>query len=76
MTTWDGLFVTGGTPRPIVDLLHAELVKALALPDVQARLNGLGGEAGKLSIEQFTQMNKDEYDRFGKLIKTANIRVD
>jgi tripartite-type tricarboxylate transporter receptor subunit TctC len=76
MTTWYGLFVTGGTPKPIVDLLHAELAKALALPDVQARLKGLGGEPGKLTVEQFTQMNKDDYDRFGKLIKTANIRVD
>ena len=76
MTTWYGLFVTGGTPKPIVDQLHAELTKALALPDVQARLKGLGGEPGKLSTEQFAKMNRDEYDRFGKLIKTANIRVD
>jgi tripartite-type tricarboxylate transporter receptor subunit TctC len=76
MTTWYGLFVTGGTPKAIVDQLHTELQKALALPDVQARLRGLGGEPGKLSIEQFAMMNRDEYDRFGKLIKTANIRVD
>jgi len=76
MTTWYGLFVTGGTPKAIVDQLHAELTKALALPDVQARLKGLGGEPGKLSTEQFAKMNRDEYDRFGKLIKTANIRVD
>jgi tripartite-type tricarboxylate transporter receptor subunit TctC len=76
MTTWYGLFVTGGTPKAIVDQLHAELAKALALPDVQARLKGLGGEPGNLSTEQFAKMNRDEYDRFGKLIKTANIRVD
>ena len=76
MTTWYGLFVTGGTPKAIVDQLHADLKKALALPDVQARLRGLGGEPGNLTIEQFAQMNRDEYDRFGKLIKTADIRVD
>ena len=76
MTTWYGLFVTGGTPKAVVDQLHAELVKALALPDVQARLKGLGGEPGKLTVDQFAKMNRDEYDRFGKLIKTANIRVD
>jgi tripartite-type tricarboxylate transporter receptor subunit TctC len=76
MTTWYGLFVTGGTPKAIVEQLHAELMKALALPDVQARLRGLGGEPGKLTIEQFAQMNREEFDRFGKLIKTANIRVD
>jgi tripartite-type tricarboxylate transporter receptor subunit TctC len=76
MTTWYGLFVTGGTPKAVVDQLHAELTKALALPDVQARLKGLGGEPGKMTIDQFAKMNRDEYDRFGKLIKTANIRVD
>jgi tripartite-type tricarboxylate transporter receptor subunit TctC len=76
MTTWYGLFVTGGTPKAVVDQLHAELNKALALPDVQARLKGLGGEPGKLTVAEFAQMNRDEYERFGKLIKTANIRVD
>jgi len=76
MTTWYGLYVTGGTPKPIVDLLAAELRKTLALPDVQARLKGLGGEPGNLTLEQFAKLNRDEYERFGKLIKTANIRAE
>jgi tripartite-type tricarboxylate transporter receptor subunit TctC len=76
MTTWYGLFVTGGTPKPIVDKLHAELARVLQLPDVQARLRGLGGEPGNLTIEQFADMNRREYDRFGKLIKSANIKID
>ncbi|MEO5764261.1 MAG: tripartite tricarboxylate transporter substrate binding protein [Casimicrobiaceae bacterium] len=76
MTTWYGLFVTGGTPKPIVDKLAAELKKALALPDVQARLKGLGGAPGDLTPEQFAKLNRDEYERFGKLIKTANIRAE
>jgi len=76
MTTWYGLFVTGGTPKPIVDALAAELKKALALPDVQAKLRGLGGEAGKLTTAEFAKLNRDEYERFGKLIKTANIRAE
>ena len=76
MTTWYGLFVTGGTPPAIVDQLHAELQRALALPDVQVRLKGLGGEPGGLTIAEFAKMNRDEFDRFGKLIKAANIRVD
>jgi tripartite-type tricarboxylate transporter receptor subunit TctC len=76
MTTWYGLFVTGGTPKQIVDQLHVELRRALMLPDVQARLKGLGGEPGNLTIEEFAKLNRDEFDRFGKLIKTANIRVE
>jgi len=76
MTTWYGLFVTGGTPKPIVDRLHAELARVLQLPDVQARLRGLGGEPGNLTVEQFSEMNRREFERFGKLIKSANIRID
>jgi tripartite-type tricarboxylate transporter receptor subunit TctC len=76
MTTWYGLFVTGGTPKPIVDLLHAELKRILLLPDVQARLRGIGGEPGTMTIEQFTQFNRSEYERFGALIKSANIKID
>ena len=48
MTTWYGLFVTGGTPKAIVDQLAAELARVLKLPDVQARLKGLGGEPGNI----------------------------
>ncbi len=76
MTTWYGLFVTGGTPKPLIDKLHAELARVLQLPDVQARLRGLGGEPGNMTIEQFSEMNRREYERFGKLIKSANIRID
>lgn len=76
MTTWYGLFVTAGTPKPVVDKLAAELKRVLALPDVQAKLKGLGGEPGNISVEQFAAMNKAEYERFGKLIKTANIKAE
>ena len=48
----------------------------LKLPDVQAKLKGLGGEPGTLTIEQFAEMNRKEYDRFGALIKSANIKAE
>jgi len=76
MSTWYGLFTTGGTPRPIVDRLHVELERALALPEVRGRLTGLGGEPGSLSIQQFTDMNRADYERSGKLIREAGIKID
>jgi tripartite-type tricarboxylate transporter receptor subunit TctC len=76
ITTWYGLFVTGGTPRAVVEKLAAELQRALKLPDVQERLRGLGGEAGALTQEQFGEMNRAEFERFGKLIKAANIKAE
>jgi len=76
VTTWYGLFVTGGTPKPIVDTLHAELQRVLKLPDVQAKLKGLGGEVGTLTLDQFSDMNKREFESYGKLIKAAGIKVE
>ena len=76
MSTWYGLYVTAGTPRAVVERLQAETAKILKLPDVQAKLRGLGGEPGNVSPEQFAAINKAEFDRFGKLIKDANIKID
>ncbi len=76
MSTWYGLFVTGGTPRDVVARLYAETAKILKLPDVHKRLVGLGGEPGALSSDQFAAMNKADFERSGRLIKEAGIRID
>ena len=76
MSTWYGLYVTNGTPREIVARLQAETARILKLPDIQTRLKGLGGEPGNVSPEQFAAINKAEYERFGKLIKDANIKIE
>jgi tripartite-type tricarboxylate transporter receptor subunit TctC len=76
VSTWYGMYVTAGTPRPVVDRLVEELNKALKLPDVQARIKGLGGEVGALSLQQFTEMNRAENERYGKLVREANIKAE
>jgi tripartite-type tricarboxylate transporter receptor subunit TctC len=76
VATWYGLYVTGGTPRPAVEALTAELVKVLKLPDVQARIKGMGGEVGTLTAEGFAEMNRQEFERFRKLVKDANIKAE
>ncbi|MCC6195048.1 MAG: tripartite tricarboxylate transporter substrate binding protein, partial [Burkholderiales bacterium] len=76
MTTWYGLFVTAGTPKPVVDKLYAETMKALKDPDVQKRLVALGGEPGTTTQAEFATLVKGDYDRFGKLIKDANIKLE
>lgn len=76
MSTWYGLFATGGTPRPIVERLHAELARVLAIPEVQVKLTGLGGEIGSLGIEEFASFNRADFERFAKLIRDANVKVE
>ena len=76
MTTWYAVYVTAGTPPDVVAKLQAELIRIVALPDVQAKLRGLGGEPGTMSVEQFTRFNAQEYERFGRLIREANIKPE
>ena len=76
VTTWYGLYVTAGTPKPVVDTLTAEITRVLKMPDVQARIKGMGGDVGTLVSAQFADMNRQEFERFGKLVKDANIKAE
>ena len=76
MTTWYGLFVTAGTPKPVIDKLYAETMKAIKDPEVAKTLVGLGGEPGNASQAEFAALVKSDYDRFGKLIKDANVKLE
>jgi tripartite-type tricarboxylate transporter receptor subunit TctC len=75
MSTWYGVFVTSGTPPDVVNKLQTELARIVKLPDVQAKLKSLGGEPGNISPEDFSKLNRQEFERFGKLIKQANIKM-
>jgi len=75
MSTWYGVFVTTGTPVDVINKLQLELARIIKLPDVQAKLKGLGGEPGNVSPDEFSKMNKQDYEKFGKLIKLANIKM-
>ena len=75
MSTWYGLYVTAGTPQEVVTKLQQELARILKLPEVEARLKGLGGEPGAISPAQFGELNRQEHERFGKLIRETGIKL-
>ena len=76
MSTWYALYVTAGTPPDVVSRLQAELARVIRLPDVDARLKGLGGEPSTITPAQFAELNRQEFERFGKLIRDAKIKLD
>lgn len=76
ISTWYGLYTTAGTPKVVVDKLSAELKKTLQLPDVQQRLKALGGSSIDMTTQQFTEFNINEFNRFGKIVKEANIKAE
>ena len=73
---WFGWIAPAATPRPIVNRLNAELVRALKLPDVRERLLSQGSEPVGDSPEQFAAFVKSEHAKWAKVIKAANIKVE
>ena len=75
-TSWYGLMVPAGTPRAVIDRLHAETVKALALPDVKERLAGLGTETVGNTPAEFQRYLQAEMAKWQKVIRQAGIKLE
>jgi tripartite-type tricarboxylate transporter receptor subunit TctC len=74
--TLTGILAPAGTPRGIVSLLHREIVKLVALPDVQKNLGDLGFEVVANSPDEFAVRIKVEMEKWGKIIRDAKIRLE
>ena len=73
---WFALLAPAGTPQPILEKLNAAVVAALATPEFRQRLETVGAEPVGGSIDDFKQRIRQETERWGKVIKFANIRVE
>jgi len=75
-TFWVGLFAPAKTPKPVLDRLHAEVTKALALPDVKERLEKLGATPMPMTQPAFEKFLESETAAAAQLVKAAGIRLD
>lgn len=73
---WWGILFPAGVPRPIIDKVNADLIKALATQNVKSRLGELAVAAVSSTPEQFGAFMASESARWGKLIKDAGLRVE
>ena len=74
--TWQGIFAPAATPRPIVDRLHAEVVKALKDPEVLKALSAISGYVPDGSgPEQFGAQVKEDVARYGEIVRKLNIQA-
>ena len=74
--TWASLVVPLGTPKPIVERLGAEMVKAVNAPDVRQKLVALGLEPLGSPPETVTQWTQAGLKRMGEIVKRAGITAD
>ena len=77
MTTWFGIAMPKGTPAAVVQRVNAEIGKALAAPEVVARLGAMGVDAAKPDTPAaFATFIADDVARWKKVVKDAGVTVD
>jgi tripartite-type tricarboxylate transporter receptor subunit TctC len=76
VVSWQALFAPAGTPKPIVDKLHAEILKIIQSPEMQERIKGLGMQPSVLTPEQVQAFQKAEIEKWAQVIKAANIKLE
>jgi tripartite-type tricarboxylate transporter receptor subunit TctC len=76
VANWYGVMAPAGTPREIVQKLNADTNKAMQVPEVRARLEGVGTQLREQSAAEFEAYMKSEVAKYAKLIKELGIRMD
>ena len=74
--SWQAVFAPAGTPKPVVDRLHAEIMKIVATPDVQARLKAFGMLPSAMTPAELGEYQKAEVQKWAQVIKAAGIKAD
>jgi tripartite-type tricarboxylate transporter receptor subunit TctC len=71
-----GLLAPGGTPKPVIDRLNAEVAKILAMPDFNEKIAAQGLETFVSTPEQYAAHLKSESEKFARVVKAAGIRPE
>ncbi|MFM9882489.1 MAG: Bug family tripartite tricarboxylate transporter substrate binding protein [Burkholderiales bacterium] len=74
--TWGALFMPKGTPKPIIDRLHTEVVKAVNDATVRERLSNLGLVPRGSTPAELAEATKTGLEKMGKVIKAAGIKSE
>ena len=75
-TSWFGMFAPAGTPKPVLDKLHAALIKVLNQADVKKKIAEQGGDVVAETPEQFAAFIKAESVKWGKVVKESGATAD
>ena len=76
VVSWQALFAPAGTPKSIVDKLHAEILKIMQTPEMQERIKGLGMQPSVLTPDQVSNFQKSEIEKWAQVIKAAGIKLE
>ena len=73
---WQGMLAPKATPKPILDILRAALLKTMALPEIKNALTIQGAEVVTSTPEEFRKFVQEESRKIGPVIKSAGLKVE
>jgi tripartite-type tricarboxylate transporter receptor subunit TctC len=73
---WNGIFAPAGTPQPVLQILHREIVKAYNAPEVKKQVSDTGSEVVADTPEEFAAFVRSESAKWTKVIRDANIKPE
>jgi len=73
---WNGLLAPAGTPKSIIAKLHAEITRALQIPEIRERVAGFGFEPVGNSPEEFGEFIKADIAQWARVAKESGARID
>ena len=76
VSTWYGMWAIKGTPKPIVDRMYAEIVKAMANPKLQKIWLDQTAQVGGESPEEFAKRIRAEIEKWQKVVAAAGVKLD
>jgi tripartite-type tricarboxylate transporter receptor subunit TctC len=74
--SWYGLLAPAGTPREIVERLHAEVRKALAAPELRQRFESAGADPVGNTPAEFAAQIRADIEKWGTVVRSAGIRAE
>ncbi len=76
VSTWYGIWGIKGTPKDILDRMHAEVVKAIATPELREIWANQGSDSATMSPDQFSRLIASDIKRWAKVTQTSGAKLD
>ena len=76
ISTWYGVFMPAGTPKPVVEQMNAAVNKLLATPEMQKAIHDQGAEPQSMSADAFGKQLAADYRLWEKIVSDAGIKLE